>query len=133
MDNRLLILALVVLVALVLIWLGRYISRQKITRGRRPRSLEEIQRSLTPEVSMNTLSQVFDALGEAYGVNPKLIRPEDSLKQFFDLDSWSLDAGTERINKWLVSHGIKATKEELSTVLDLLLLVERHRSGAIHL
>lgn len=132
MDNRFLLLAFIILIASALIWLGRYTSRQKFIKGRSPLSFEEIQSSMAPGISLNTLAPVFDVLGEAYGVDPRLIRPDDSFKSFFDLDSWTLDAGTEKINKWLTSQGIQKTNGQLVTVFDLLLLVESGSSGVTY-
>jgi hypothetical protein len=132
MDNRLLILAFIIPIVIALVWLGRYTSRRKVIKGRSPLSFEEIQRSMATGISLRTLGQVFDVLGEAYGIDPRLIRSNYSFKNFFDLDSWTLDAGTEKVNNWLTSQGVQKPNSQLITVLDLLLLVESGRSGAAH-
>jgi len=41
------------------------------------------------------------------------------------MDSWVLDAGTDKLNQWLIQIGIDESAKQPSTVLDLLLLVER--------
>ena len=90
-------------------------------------TFEEIHRSVAGKVALDTFTKVFHALGEAYSVDPRLIRPEDSLKKLLDADSWVLDAGTEKLNRWLTSIGIERISDQPSTVLDLLVLVERGR------
>ena len=90
-------------------------------------TFDEIHRSVAGNVTLDTFTKVFHALGEAYSVDPRLIRPEDSLKKLLDADSWALDAGTEKLNRWLTSVGIEKVTDQPSTVLDLLVLVERGR------
>lgn len=81
------------------------------------------------KVGYETFVEVYNTLSNAYSVNPKLIRPSDSLKKFFDIDSWDLDAGTEKMEEWLVKNlKIATPKKEIKTVLDLLILVERDRN-----
>ena len=92
--------------------------------------LEEIHRSVANRVTVDTFVKVFDALGDAYSIDPRLIRPEDSLKKLLDADSWVLDAGTEKMNRWLTSVGIESVSRQPSTVLDLLLLVEQKLQNA---
>lgn len=129
MDNRLLLFACIVLIAGLLVWLGRYTAMKKFVRGRRPLSVQEIHQTIAPGISLDTLAQVYDVLGTAYGVAPTLIRPGDSFKDFFDLDSWHLDTGTEKVNEWLESQAIQKPSGQLATVLDLLRLVESGRSS----
>jgi hypothetical protein len=84
-------------------------------------------------VSLDTFTRVFRALGEAYSLDPRLIRPDDSLKRLLDMDSWVLDAGTEKLNRWLNSIGVEDITVKPVTVLDLLLLVEiKHRPRPGH-
>lgn len=106
----------------------RYFSIRRITLNRTPIDLQEIHRTIADKASFDTVEQVFQALGEAYSVDPGLIRPEDPLRYFSNADSWRLDAGTEQLNKWLQSIGIKEIGAQPKTVLDLLVLVEtRHK------
>jgi hypothetical protein len=106
----------------------RYFSIRRITLNRTPIDLQEIHRTVADKASFDTVKQVFQALGDAYSVDPGLIRPEDPLKYFSNADSWRLDAGTEQLNKWLQSIGIKEIGAQPKTVLDLLVLVEtRHK------
>jgi len=83
MDNGLLILALVIPIALALIWLGEHTVRQKLVKGEIPLSFAEIHSSTRSNVRVGTLERVFHALGEAYGENPQLIRPNDPLNKAF--------------------------------------------------
>lgn len=102
----------------------QYFSIRSITFNRTPIDFQEIHRPIADKASLDMVKQVFHALGDAYSVDPQLIRPEDPLKNFSNADSWRLDVGTERLNKWLQGIGIKEIGTQPNTVLDLLLLVE---------
>ncbi|MCS6304870.1 MAG: hypothetical protein H8K07_14595 [Nitrospira sp.] len=102
----------------------RYFSIRRITFNRTPIDLQAIHRSIADKASLDTVKQVFHVLGDAYLVDPRLIRLDDSLRSFSNADSWQLDVGTEQLNKWLQSIGIKEIETQPNTVLDLLLLVE---------
>lgn len=76
------------------------------------------------DVSTESLARVLETLGDIYRVNPQLLRPNDKLKDFFDLDSWSLGIGTEKLNKWLAEEGFTDVNPTPTTILDLVLLLE---------
>lgn len=108
----------------------RFYAVRRIDLNRTPIDLQEIHHSIADRVSLDTLKLVFRMLGDAYKIEPRLIRPEDSLRRFFDSDSWRLDVGTEKLNEWLQSIGVKEIDVQPKTVLDLLILVEsRHSLG----
>ena len=88
-------------VAAVLVGAFTFLARRRAVGGRTPMNLEEIHRSVASNVTLDTFTKVFHALGEAYSVDQRLIRPEDSLKKLLDMDSWVLDAGTDKLNRWL--------------------------------
>lgn len=117
-------------IGLVVIVAFRFFAIRRIGLNRSPLDLQEIHRPVASQVSLDTLTLVFQKLGDAYGVEPRLIRPDDSLKRFLDSDSWSLDIGTEKLNEWLQSIDVKEFDVQPKTVLDLLILVEsRIKSG----
>lgn len=115
---------------MVVIIAFRFFAIRRIGLNRTPIALQEIHSSVANQVSLDTLTLVFRMLGDAYGVEPRLIRPEDSLKRFLDSDSWRLDIGTEKLNKWLQSIGIKEIDTQPATVLDLLILVESRQKSS---
>lgn len=103
------------------------IAQKRVFKGRQPLSLEEIFDSLDQkhQIEFETFVKVYKALGEFYHVDPSIIRPEDALKIFFDIDSWDLDTGTEKMEKWLRdTFNIAWGKKQLLTVLDLLIFIE---------
>lgn len=112
----------------LLVFLGKFIAKKKIIVGRRPLPFEDIQRLTNPAVSIQTLSYVLTMLGNSYRLDPHLIRTDDRLKKFFDLDSWTLGLGTERINKWLADEGVTERPGQLVTVLDLMIFLERRKA-----
>lgn len=78
-------------------------------------------------VKYETFLKVYNLLGNSYHINPKLLRPSDKLETFFKIDSWDLDAGTEKIEEWLFKTlNIKIPTPEIKTVLDLLIFVQKN-------
>lgn len=128
MDARLLLLIGIMSAAILLVLLGKHMAKRKIVAGRHPLSFEELHRLTDSQVSIQTVSKVLTMLGESYGLDPRLIRPDDRLKSFFDLDSWTLGAGTERINNWLAQQGVAGHGANLVTVLDLIFFLERYKN-----
>jgi hypothetical protein len=110
----------------------RLVAIRRIGLNRTLIDFQVIHRAVANQVSLETLTLVFQMLGDAYGVEPRLIRPNDPLKRFLDADSWRLDVGTEKLNNWLQSIGIREIDVQPATVLDLLILVEsRHKSSQL--
>lgn len=105
----------------------RYLGRRKLVSRRKPEEITVVHARVSEEVSLDVLRDVMQAVGHAYSLDPALIRPEDSLEQFMDADSWSLDAGTEKLNRWLVSNGLDENLRRAQTVLELACLVEEAR------
>ncbi len=65
----------------------------------------------------------MDAVGAAYGVDPRLVRPGDLLVKYDEYDSWVLGEGRERLSEWLVARGVTIAPGAISTVLDLAISV----------
>lgn len=105
----------------------RYLGRRKLVSRRKPEEITAIHARVSEEVSLDALRDVMQAVGQAYALDPALIRPEDSLEQFMNADSWSLDAGTEKLNQWLISNGLGEQPRHVRTVLELASLVEEAR------
>ncbi len=61
-----------------------------------------------------------------YGINATYIRPNDPLKKFFDVDSFKLDAGTEKFEEWLKNNfEFPNFFSPPKTILDLLIFLEK--------
>lgn len=105
-----------------------YFSRRKLTAGREPMDMEAVHAYVSAEVSLEGLRDVLNSVGQAFSIDPRLLRPEDSLTGLLNADSWQLDAGTEKINKWLADKGLEERLAPEATILDLAkLLGSRHR------
>lgn len=107
----------------------RYLGRRKLISRRKPEEIIAIHARVSEEVSLNALRDVMQAVGRAYVIDPKLIRPEDSLQKIAAVDSWSLDGGTERLNQWLISNGLSEQPQYVKTVLELARIVEEARGS----
>lgn len=77
-----------------------------------------------------TTLEVLKQVGACYGIAYTQLRPDDCLiTRLSKIDSWSLDAGAEKLEKWLRDKFGVAVPRDLKTftVLDLLRLVESTR------
>jgi hypothetical protein len=125
--SGLLWIALIVIAA-ILVFGIRAFGRRRAFRGRTAVELAEMHHPHSSKVSFETFEQVLRAVGDAYSLDPRLLRPEDQLSKLLNMDSWVLDAGTEKLNKWLRAAGVATAETRVSTVLDLVLLVEASKS-----
>lgn len=115
---------ILIAVSIWLIIIFRFISIKKLIGKRDHQSLDVIYEGIKNEVSFETFSEVFQSLGDSYSIDPRLLRIEDTLIQLQSLDSWSLGSGTEKMEKWLTDRGITKCDVKLTSVKDILLLVE---------
>lgn len=102
----------------------RILSKRSFVKDRSPSSLEDLHAQVEDRVSFEVFSEVWTALGEAYGVDPRLIRPTDTFAELGKADSWDLGKGEDRLTAWAGKRGL-GRPPELNTVLDLAAWVER--------
>jgi len=105
----------------------RFLSRRRLMVGRSPMAAALIHAPVASEVSLDVFQEVLQVLGTAYAIDPALIRAEDLLDRLLEADSWTLHAGTERLEHWLQENGVDTPSTPPLTVLDLARLVESHR------
>ena len=105
----------------------RVAMRRRFGRGRELMDLRAIFDGdlRTGDVSYETMCSVFDALGTSFGLDPRLIRPNDKVKDILAVDSWSLWGGKERMEVWLAENfDLREGTEDIQTVMDLLLFAQ---------
>lgn len=105
----------------------RILGRRRMFRGRSSVSMSRIHAPVSHQVSLDALNDVLHALGQAYAVDPGLIRPDDALKAFMDTDSWILGEGTKKLSAWLAANGLGPERIRAETVSELALVVEERR------
>ncbi len=93
---------LITIFLIFLIWLFlTSVYRQKIRKQlfgfREPLPLKTLYDDLIKDYRLeySNFQKVFEKLGECYSIDPRLIRPDDPLKKFIDIDSWDIGLGTE--------------------------------------
>lgn len=109
--------------------IGRYLSGNKLKR-RRPLLLSEIVKGLPPEVPQKEAFEVLTKMGESFGVQPELLRLEDSISALTGMDSWRLGKGQEDFESWLRERGISKFEKMPSTVGELINVVVPKMSGS---
>ncbi len=122
------IIGSIVLVAAIIILVFKKFHRKQVFKGRNLLSLEEIYNDGIIEygISFELFKKLSHSMGEAYNFDPRLLRPDDQLKMFFDLDSWDLDEGTNSLNKFIENDlGITFIGNVPNTFLDLLISLDK--------
>lgn len=119
-----------IIVGIAAVAVAAILSRRKLTVRRQPIELESMRTSLAGEVDSAAFRDVLEAIGRAYAIDPRLLRPDDDLQSLLRADSWLLDSGTEKLNLWLCENGLSEDPIVIGTVLDLVRLVEQHRRQA---
>ena len=112
---------------IVLVWAFRVMTRRAFMRNRQPEDLALIYKTIQGQVSAKVFDEVWSKIGDSYGIDPKLLRPDDSLKSLSDVDSWDLGSGGDQITEWLRGKGLQ-DPPPLVTLLDLAIWVESRQT-----
>jgi len=116
------ILSLIATVMTVLAF--RHLGRRRLLYSRERKETLHVRGPVSNQVDPNVLSDVIEAVGRAYVVDPSLISPEVTLETFDDVDSWDLGAGTDALSDWLASRGVGPGPVNAKTILDLARVVD---------
>lgn len=123
MTTGMTIFGLVVFISGAAYFLGRFISRKKLLGGRDRLKLEDICNDLPEQVDKNQGIEILRVLGKVFGLQPELLRLSDSMSMLYEIDSWMLGMGQEKLERWLVVNGIPEFKSQPSTVNDFIISV----------
>ena len=78
------------------------------------------------DASLEVFEKVLNVLGQAYDIDPGKLRASDKLKTFYDLDSWDLDEGTERLsNRLFEEFGVTKFEVEPQSIRELVVEIEK--------
>lgn len=119
------LLALFVL-GVAAIWSFRTLSRKSFLKEREPRQLTEIHSEVQDQVSPEVFNEVWSEIGDAFAIDPRLIRPDDTLKVLSSIDSWDLGKGEDALGQWIEQQHL-GKPQKLTTVLDLARWVQTSR------
>jgi hypothetical protein len=122
------LIAMMIGAAVVVVMVARWMSKRSVLGGRKPIGLEEMHRQYAAraDVSYELFERVFNTVGQAYRIDPELLRPSDKLKKLYDLDSWELGEGTETLNERLEKDfGITHFEGEPQTIAELVVEIEK--------
>jgi hypothetical protein len=120
-----LLIAVVVGIAAVLLF--RRLTKRSFLAGRVPEPLEVAYASVKDQVSFEVFREVLEAIGKAYGMDPRLIRPTDTFSELGKADSWVLGKGEDDLTAWVDRKGL-GRPTRLQTVLDLATWLQRATS-----
>lgn len=125
------IFPLFALIATIFVLLYKGTAKKQLFGNREPLPLDELYDTLMKShgVTYETFIIVYEALGNCYSIPSGKVRPTDKINYFLTLDSWDLNAGTEKFETWLRDTVSIEERQmpEILTVLDLLLFVERKK------
>ena len=119
------LLALFVL-GVAVVWFFRTRSRKSFLKEREPRQLTEIHSEVQDKVSSEVFNEVWSKIGEAFVIDPRLIRPDDTLKVLSTIDSWDLGKGEDVLCQWIEQEHL-GKPPSLTTVIDLARWVQTSR------
>ena len=102
---------------------ARTIQRKRFASDRQPIPLDDLARQVSPPVSPEIFREVWTTVGIAYGIDPRMIKPDDELKRLAAIDSWDLGRGGDKLEDWLRTKNL-GPKPRVETVKDLALWVQ---------
>ncbi|WP_426398204.1 hypothetical protein ACN9M1_05885 [Ralstonia sp. R-29] len=113
----------IVAVAIVAVLGFKALARKSFGKEREPLSLVEIYALVNNRVSAEVFNEVWSKVGDAFSIDPRLVRPDDTLKSLNAIDSWDLGKGGDTLSQWLENKQL-GKPPALETVLDLALWIE---------
>lgn len=122
-------LAIALVVGIALILGFRALAKHSFLKKRTPSTLEVLHASVKDQVSFEVFSEVWAAIGKAYGVDPRLIRPADTFSELSKADSWILGKGEDDLTEWVDKKGF-GRPAQLHTALDLAIWLQRSTAGS---
>ena len=117
-----------VLVAVAVVVATRWMSKRNTLSRRNSISLADMyQQDMTATgASLEVFEKVLNVLGQAYDIDPGKLRSSDKLKIFYDLDSWDLGEGTEKLNNRLIEEfGVMKFEVEPQSIRELVVEIGR--------
>lgn len=119
-------LVTLLLVCAASIWYFRRRARKSFLKGREPKQLREIYAEVRDQLSVEVFNEVWSKVGEAFSIDPRLIKPDDTLKTLSSIDSWDLGKGDDALSQWIERERL-GKLPTLSTMLDLAKWVQTSR------
>lgn|SRR5574337_184200 len=113
----------IVVTAALLYLAGRYLSRQRLLRGRHAVALQDIVKELPSSVDRSEAENVLRAIGRSFGLEPETLRLDDPFSKLTALDSWTLGKGQEDLEQWLRANGVISLQSKPQTIRDLIISV----------
>lgn len=121
-------LAIAFVISIAVLLALRSLTKRSFLRRRTASPLEDLHASVKDQVSFEVFSEVWEAVGRAYSIDPRLIRPTDTFSELSKADSWVLGKGEDDLTAWVGKRGLGRPRQ-LSTVMDLATWVQRSNSA----
>lgn len=126
-------IALWTVVGVLAVIAGSYLSRRGLLKGRYARDMKCLYREFDfgDSVGFEDFTTAMTVIGESYRVDANKLLPGDSFKELAKSDSWSLDAGAEKLQDFAQKQGRLEGLERVETVRDYILLVFGNPTGSV--
>lgn len=106
-----------IVIAIAAVVMFKAVVKRSVLQGRTPLALRDMHSSLKDQVSFEVFSEVWSVLGNAYSIDPQLLRPTDTFLALSKIDSWTLGKGEEDVGRWLKERGLE-TPPRPQTVIE---------------
>jgi hypothetical protein len=117
-------LAIALIIGAVVMLGFRALAKRSLLKQRTPSALEDLHAPVKDRVSFEVFREVWTTLGKAYGIDPRLIHPNDTFAELSKADSWVLGKGEDDLTEWLDRKAL-GRPAQLQTVLDLATWLQR--------
>ena len=120
----------VIVLALGVVVAGRWAGKQSFLKNRKPIDIAQMyeESASNSDVGFDTFVEVINEIGAAYHIDPRLLRPSDLLQKLYELDSWNVDEGTNRLNEQLMKHfGISSLRNDPKSIIELVAEIDSQR------
>jgi len=98
-------------------------AKRRFLRGRQPLAVAEIVSDLPETVGRDEASEVLQAIGKSFGVQPEILRLDDPMSALTGLDSWTLGHGQGELERWLRARGVSDLQRKPNTIRELIVSV----------
>ena len=109
---------IIILIVYFIAWKISFYELRRLLRKREPIQLIEIYKKVQNKISPEVFNKVWLKVGEVFDIDPRLVKPSDTLTMLSAPGSKKLDQGKKTLLKWINKECL-SDQAQFKTVLDL--------------